>query len=175
MHKNDIVLKGKFKYLIFLIIPLFFLGKYLWKMPKYNPGKLAPTFSIPALDGNTLKLESFRGKMVLLDFWGSWCGPCRVESPNLVALYDRWNNKGLEIFSIAMDKSEARWKAAIAKDNLKWKTHGSNLQRMKGEVGSLYGVREIPTKYLIDQKGYIIATNPTFEEIDRLLQEKLSK
>jgi len=168
------LLKGNFKYFL-LGVAIFLIGKYLWMKPKYNPGVLAPTFSMPALDGGELALEDYRGKMVLLDFWGSWCAPCREESPNLVALYNKWNPSGLEILSVGMEQNEARWKGAIAKDGLRWKTHGSSLKRMKDPVGQLYGVREIPTKYLIDKEGYIIATNPSFEELETLLQSKLSK
>jgi len=167
-------MKNFLKY-IWMVIPLFLVGKYLWKMPKYNPGKLAPEFSIPALDGATLNLSDYKGKMLLLDFWGSWCGPCRLESPNLVKVYNDYGGKGFEILSVALDKSEARWKNAIKKDGLNWPGHGSHLERMKDPVAIQYGVREIPTKYLIDEKGYIIATNPSFEEIDKILSEKLSK
>ncbi len=167
-------MKKVFKY-IWLVIPLFFLGKYLWMMPKFNPGKLAPEFSVPALDGGNLSLSDYKGQLLLLDFWGSWCGPCRVESPDLVKLYQKYGGKGFEILSIALDKSEARWRNAIKKDGLYWKGHGSHLERMKDPVALLYGVREIPTKYLIDEGGYIIATNPSFEEINQILSEKLSK
>jgi len=117
-------------------------------MPKYNPGKLAPEFSVPALDGGNLSLSDYKGKFGGEDF---------------------------EILNIALDKSEARWKNAIKKDGLNWKGHGSHLMRMKDPVALQYGVREIPTKYLIDEEGYIIATNPSFEEIDQILREKLSK
>ena len=163
-----------FKY-AWLIVPIFLIGKYLWMKPKFNPGKLAPEFSIPAVDGGNLALNDYKGQMLLLDFWGSWCGPCRHESPNLVQVYKKYGGEGFEILSIALDKSEGRWKNAIKKDGLNWKGHGSNLQRMKDPVAVLYGVREIPTKYLIDEEGYIIATNPSFQEIDKILSEKLSK
>jgi len=150
------------------------IGQFLWKKPKYNPGVEAPTFTTPSLTGDSLRLSDFRGKMVLLDFWASWCGPCRVESPQLVDLYNKFHDDGFEIISIGMERDRERWLRAIKKDGLVWPTHGSSLQRMKDPVGVLYGVREIPTKYLIDSKGFIIETNPTFEELDKILSSVLS-
>lgn len=143
--------------------------------PKFDPGQLAPDFTIPSLYGDSLRLSDYKGNYLLLDFWGSWCGPCRVESPDLVQLYQDYNPKGLKILSIALDRDRSRWQGAIKKDGLIWKDHGSNLQRMKDPVAGLYGVREIPTKYLIDPKGYIIATNPTFAELRTKLDEVLTK
>ena len=144
-------------------------------MPKYDPGQKAPDFSVPALHGDSLRLSDYAGQYVLLDFWASWCGPCRVESPELVNLYEQYKSTGFRILSIALDKSAESWKRAIEKDGLRWNDHGSHLRRMKDPVALLYGVREIPTKYLIDPKGYIIATNPTFAELRQTLDGALTK
>ncbi|NNE30055.1 MAG: TlpA family protein disulfide reductase [Saprospiraceae bacterium] len=160
---------------LILAIALFFGGRYLWMKPKFDPGQKAPLFSAPMPDGGTLNLADYSGKYVLLDFWGSWCGPCRAESPNLVRLYREYQPKGLEIVSISLERSANNWKRAIQKDGLYWDDHASNLQRMKDPIAKMYGVREIPTKYLINPEGYIIATNPTFAQLESTLDEVLTK
>lgn len=144
-------------------------------MPKYDPGQKAPEFTVPSLNGDSIRLSDYRGNYLLLDFWGSWCGPCRQESPDLVSLYGQNKDKGFRILSIALDRDKASWGRAIAKDGLAWDDHGSYLKRMKDPVALLYGVREIPTKYLIDPNGDIIATNPTFAELNQTLNQVLTK
>lgn len=96
------------------------------------------------------------GKVTLIDFWASWCGPCRQENKNVAALYNEFHNKGLNIISVSLDENEADWKEAIAKDKLTW-THVSNLKEMKDPIALQYGVTQIPTTFLLDARGKVVA------------------
>ncbi|PWL29495.1 MAG: hypothetical protein DCO96_06975 [Fluviicola sp. XM-24bin1] len=137
------------------------------------PGKMAPDFTEAMADGQMLSLSDLRGNVVLLDFWASWCGPCRRENPNVVALYEKYKDKGFTVMSVSLDKDKAKWLAAIEKDNLTWPNHVSDLQFWQSKAAKLYGVTGIPFTVLIDQEGKIIRTKlrgPQLEEeLSRIL------
>ena len=172
------------KKLSWLIIPLLVLGifmggKYFYFKPKYINGEKASDFTAQLISGESFKLSDMNGKYVVLDFWGSWCGPCRQENPSIVALYHEYKDKkfkdasGFDIISVAIETNERSWKAAIQKDGLVWPTHIAEMQRFKSPIVMQYGVREIPTKYLLNPKGQIISVNPSAHELDQLLKNRL--
>jgi len=133
-------------------------------------GRLSMDFSQADTTNMAIRLASFRGKYVLLDFWASWCGPCRQESPVLVKAYKKYHSKGFEILSVSLDENKEKWKAAISKDKLAW-THVSDLKGGQNEAATLYGVESIPANFLIDPQGKIIAKGLRGEDLERELQE----
>ena len=120
-------------------------------------GSDAPEINLPNPDGKNIKLSSLRGKYVLIDFWAAWCRPCRMESPNMIKLYNKYNKKGFEIYSVSLDQTKEAWVSAIEKDGLgKW-THVSDLQYWNSAAGKTYGLESIPFTVLINKEGKIIA------------------
>jgi peroxiredoxin len=135
-------------------------------------GKNAPDFEQADTSGNMVKLSGFRGKYLLLDFWASWCGPCRAENPNVVKAYQKYHDRGFTILGVSLDqpgKKEA-WLKAIHQDGLTW-THVSDLQFWNNAVAKMYGIRSIPQNFLLDKDGKIIATNIRAEELNKKLSE----
>lgn len=128
---------------------------------KIAPGKPAPEIVVAGVDGKELKLSDLKGKVVLIDMWASWCGPCRRENPNVVKAYNKYNKDGFEVFSVSFDKPgmKARWLAAIQQDGLIWPYHGSELNGFNNQAARDYSVRGIPFTCLVDAEGNIIKTN----------------
>lgn len=127
----------------------------------FKPGTLAQEIEMPDTSGNMIKLSDLRGKVVLIDFWASWCGPCRRENPNVVKAYNKYNADGFEVFSVSLDKkgAKAKWIAAIKKDGLIWPYHVSSLTGFSTKAAQDYAVNSIPFTVLIDQEGKVIKTN----------------
>lgn len=134
-------------------------------------GSLAPEIEMKDKDGNIRRLSDLRGKVVLIDFWASWCGPCRAELPNVVRLYQKYKNKGFDIYSVSLDKDRNAWLQAIQNTGQVWPNHVSDLQGWTSSGGRAYGVSSIPHTVLIDGKGRIIGKKLRGEELALKLRE----
>lgn len=133
-------------------------------------GEMAPDIDLPQPDGTTLKLSSLRGKVVLIDFWASWCGPCRAEFPNVKKVYEEYKSKGFEIYGVSLDKNKADWENAITNLGLNWK-HVSDLKYWGCAPAKVYKVSGIPATFLIDKHGKVIAKNLRGEALAEKLKE----
>jgi peroxiredoxin len=135
------------------------------------PGKEAPDFEEQLPDGKTMKLSDLKGNVVLLDFWASWCGPCRRENPNVVTAYNKYKDDGFTVMSVSLDKSKQSWLKAIEADGLIWPHHVSDLKHWSSKAAALYGVRGIPFTVLIDAEGKIIRTKIRGAELEEELKK----
>lgn len=135
----------------------------------------APEISLNTPDGQELKLSSLQGDIVLLDFWASWCAPCRRKHPELVGVYEQFKDEhfqdasGFKIYSVSLDKDKQRWQAAIAADGLSWSEHVSDLKGWQSVAAQTYGVRSIPSNLLLDANGNVIGKNLFGKELSRVL------
>jgi len=137
-------------------------------------GEVAPAFEGPTPTGELVSLASLKGKVTIIDFWASWCRPCRIENPNLVRLYKRMHDKGLEIVGVSLDKNRSSWARAIEDDGLSW-NHVSNLKYWQDPIALLYGVRSIPAAFVLNKEGVIVAKNLRGAQLDAKIEELLSE
>jgi len=139
-------------------------------------GGMAPDFSGPTPDGSTLTLQEALGKVTLIDFWASWCRPCRQENPNVVNVYNQYKDLGFKIISISLDKpgDKERWLKAIADDKMDWQ-HISNLEYWSEPIARLYGVKAIPATYILDESGRIVAKDLRGPALGKKIGELLSE
>lgn len=144
-----------------------------------NLGNKAPEIMQASPKGNVITLSSFKGKLVLVDFWASWCGPCRAENPAVVAAYNKYhslnfkNGKGFEILSVSLDQNAVAWEKAIDKDQLIWPNHVSDLQGWSNAAALRYGVNSIPTNVLVDGNGIIVAKNLRGTDLEKALEAQI--
>lgn len=174
---------GKVLNLLIISVVLLIIGRYFYMKPRFIHGERVPAIQAQLKNGQAFELSDLRGQYVLLDFWGSWCGPCRAENPGLVQLYKDFGSagftdaEGFSIVSIGVEDNSARWERAIAQDGLDWPYHildkATSLRFFDGEIANDFGVKQVPTKYLLNPEGRIIAVNPTVEEVrERLAAQR---
>ncbi len=166
---------------IILLLLLVWLGVKWYKTPGIQSGVKAPEFSSVMPNGDSIRLSELKGYWVLIDFWGSWCGPCREANKTLVSLYKQYhqakftNAKGFTILSIGIETKKERWLNAIRQDGLIWPHHGSTLNRFNEPAALLYGIREIPATILVNPNGNILGVNYDYDMINALLTKSLKK
>lgn len=146
------------------------LKGYLVTLEKVKIGEKAPDFTLADTEDRPVKLSDHFGKYILLDFWAAWCGPCRKENPNVVEAFQKYKDKGFDVFGVSLDRTKEAWLKAIEKDKLTW-THVSDLIYWQSAPAALYGVRAIPANFLISPEGVIVAKNLRGEDLQAKLAE----
>jgi peroxiredoxin len=146
---------------------------YQYRQPRFKAGEQAPDFEVALMNGEQVKLSDLQGKYVLLQFWGSWCGPCRKENAELVPLYQKYHDRGFEIFSIGLEQNARAWQNAIVQDGLVWKYHTMESAEFLGGRAQQFNVHQIPTTFLISAKGVIMGVDLKPEYINKMLSEKI--
>lgn len=140
------------------------------EIPNINDPRL--DFTVTDQDGNAIKLSSLKGKVLLIDFWASWCGPCRVSNRQLIKVYNKYKEKGFEIFGISLDENRDDWKKAISKDKITW-LQGNDTGGWEAEAAIKWNVEALPSSFLVNKNGDVIAIDPEKNELEKLLNELL--
>lgn len=162
-----------------VVVTGYYFGKKYYLKPGIEQGAVASDFQAVVMNGSTISLSDFRGKYVLLDFWGSWCDPCRKEHPGLVNIYRKYyegdfrKSTGFDIISIGIESNQMGWAEAIRSDSLYWPNHILELKMFEGTIPKAYNVRQLPTKFLVDPKGILIAIDPSINSLETILEERM--
>jgi thiol-disulfide isomerase/thioredoxin len=146
---------------------------YRYRQPRFIAGETAPDFQVTLLDGSTAHLSDTRGKYTILQFWGSWCGPCRGENPYLAGLYRKYHERGFEIFSIALEQNTRNWERAINDDGLIWRYHTMESADFGGPISRHFNIKSIPALFLLNPDGQIMSVNPDVSDLDKVLGQRL--
>ncbi|MFZ1515460.1 MAG: TlpA disulfide reductase family protein [Saprospiraceae bacterium] len=157
------------------MVTTFVLVRYFYFKPMLVFGEDSPTFTAQDVNGKNISLKDYQGYYLLIDFWGSWCAPCRRENPILAMMYDKYKDRnfksasGIKFLSIALEKDRESALNAIAKDGLVWPDHIIETQMLKSPMAILFGIKQVPTKFLIGPNGKIILSDPDIKELDDYL------
>jgi peroxiredoxin len=159
------------KFLLITTVLLIFLN-IVHAQPKQ--GKMSDEIALPSVNGDTIRLSSLKGKVVLIDFWASWCGPCRVSNKGFVKLYSKYKDQGFEILGISLDEDDDAWKKAIAKDKITWP---QVIDRGGWEANTAlrWNIMALPTSYLVDKEGRLVAMDLEKKDLEKVLKELLGK
>ncbi|MEI6409603.1 MAG: TlpA disulfide reductase family protein [Bacteroidota bacterium] len=164
------------KNLIFLAAFILIWFAWRWyRMPHVRAGETVPDFQATLVTGEQMHFSDLKGKYVLLQFWGSWCGPCRRENPQLLALYNKYHDKGFEIFSVGVESNPQQWKNAMQHDGMIWKYHTSELQSFDGAIPKQFNIKSIPTTILVNNDGTIMGVDLDPDQIGKRLATALTK
>ena len=172
-------LKKNYGYILIALGLCYVVGRHFYKKPSVINGETAPTFASIKLNGEPFDMSKTRGQYILLDFWGSWCGPCIEEVPKLRTLHKKFHNNkfkeatNFDIVSFGVEKDRMRWLAAVQQMGMERWINISDFKYLDSPLTLLYGVRVIPTKFLLNTEGVIMGVNLTVEEMDKILSEKL--
>jgi thiol-disulfide isomerase/thioredoxin len=150
------------------------LAFYKYRQPRFLAGEMAPNSSFSLADGTRLQLSDMRGKYVLLQFWGSWCGPCRKENPHLAQLYQQYAARGFEVVSVGIEQSTQAWQRAIQQDGMAWKYHTMEAADFSGPLAQEWNIHSIPTIFLLNPEGRIMGASLRQEQLDKMLEQKLA-
>jgi len=169
------------KFLLIAVAVIVVAYIFLFKSPHSKKGKLAPDLEAQLIDGSNFNLSDLKGNYVLLNFWGSWCPPCRKANPSVVSLYEDYKDKqfqdaaGFTIVSVALEKNDRSWRKAIEKDGINWPYQIVQESKLvlSAPLALKYNVREVPSKFLIGPEGDVISVNLSTDQIRQLLDEKL--
>jgi thiol-disulfide isomerase/thioredoxin len=171
------VLLRNFKFWLLLGVVAVVVGRYLYFRPRFSGDESAPDFEAFTAEGLSFRLSDLRGKYVLMHFWGSWCGPCRRENPQLVELYRRYGGEQFSIVSVAIERDDTRWENARLQDGLYWPLQcmeiTPSLRFFDSPIANLFGVKKLPTLFLLNPQGHIIATDPSPAKLDELIRHAL--
>ena len=165
------------------VLVIAYIGRMVYMQPKVVNGENSPTISGKLMNGEAFDLKDLKGKYVLVDFWGSWCGPCMVEMPGIKMLNEKYkaaqfeNADGLTLLSVAIERDENRWKRAVERIGMPWKYHIADLTTsfkfINSPIAAEFGVKQVPSKFLLDENGVIIGVNQSIDELDKFLTKRL--
>jgi thiol-disulfide isomerase/thioredoxin len=147
---------------------------YRYRQPNFRMGDKAPDFEVTLIDGRKAQRSDLDGHYALLQFWGSWCGPCRAENPALAEIYQRFQQQGFSIMSIGLEANEKSWRRAIQQDGMVWPWHAMEPHSFSGGISQMFNIKSIPTTFLLDPDGTIIGVNMPPEQIEKTLSERLA-